>query len=257
MFDLIVGQAKILDELGASWTIALLVFARCIGFISFAPLIGSKQIPALVKISIAILLSLLIIPIIDVPQEYPRDYKFIYLIVMNASIGMLIGWVISLVITIGRMAGEMLDMQMALNAATLFDPNTQTQSTLVGHFFDYIALVIFISIGGMEKTIEGLYGSFTTFPVVTYDFNFNFFRLLSATSEIISIGFLIVSPIIMIILVMDLILGLMSRAAPQINAFQVSFSLKPSVGVLLLLILMPTLLEVLAKLFNNPTRYFY
>lgn len=257
MIDLMVNQGKILGELGGVWSILLLVFARCIGFVSFAPLVGSKQIPALVKISTAILFSLLIIPIIDVPPEYPRGYKFIYLIVMNAAIGMLIGWVISLVITIGRMAGEMLDMQMALNAATIFDPTTQTQSTLVGHFFDYIALVIFISIGGMEKTIEGLYRSFTTFPIITYDFNFNFFRLLEATSEIISIGFLIVSPIIMVILVIDLILGLMSRAAPQINAFQVSFSLKPSIGVLLLLILMPTLLEILVKLFNNPTRYFY
>lgn len=257
MFDLIINQAKILGELGNLWTIMLLVFARCIGFVVTAPLLGSKTIPGLAKVSFGIFLTLFIAPMIELPSEYPKDFLFVYLIVINAAIGMLMGWLISLVIDIAKVAGEMLDNQMALHAATLFDPGTQQQTTLIGHFFDLLALALFVSIGGMEKTIEGLARSFVTMPPVIYELTFNFGRILKATQDIITIGFLIVSPIVMILLLLDLILGLMSRAAPQINAFQVSFSIKPSAGIILIIILLPTLFEIFTKLFSEPMRYFY
>lgn len=256
MFDIFLSQTKILDQLGGVWTIALLVFCRMLAFASTAPLIGHKTIPAMVRVSFAMLLTLIIMPNLDAPSEYPRDYKFVYLIIMNVFVGLLIGWVSNLVLEIGRTAGEMLDMQMGLNAATIFDPGTQTQSTLIGKFFDFITLVLFISIGGMEKVIEGIYKSYDTFPIIIYEINLNFTKILTATADVIAIGFLIVSPIIIIILVVDLILGLMSRAAPQINAFQISFSIKPAIGMLLLIILLPALFQVFSNLFNNPMRFF-
>ena len=61
----------------------------------------------------------------------------------------------------------------------------------------------------------------------------------------------------MIVLALDLILGLMSRAAPQINAFQVSFTIKPTVGIVLILVLLPTMIEIFARLFSNPLKYLY
>ena len=256
MFDIFVNQTKLLEQLGGVWIIGLLVFARTMGFTATAPLIGSKQIPALIKISFGIVMTLIIFPLVNVPSEYPRNQEFVYFIVMNAAIGMLIGWVCSLVLEIGRVAGEMLDMQMGLNAATMFDPNTQSQTTIVGHFFEFTTLVIFISVGGVEKTLEGLYKSYNTFPVVFEQISFSLDKIIKATAELVAIGFLVVSPIIIIILAVDLILGLMSRAAPQINAFQVSFSIKPTIGLLLLMLLLPTLFEIFAKLFNNPNRYF-
>ncbi len=256
MYDLLLNQAKMLQQLGGMWTIALLVFSRVLAFASTAPLIGHKGIPALVKISFSMLLTLIIMPNLAIPEAYPKDYQFIYLIVINVMVGLFIGWAAQLVIETGRIAGEMVDMQMGLNAATIFDPGTQTQSTIIGRFFDVLTLTLFISIGGMEKVIEGLYKSFTAFPILMYEFNINFDKLLKATTDIIAIGFLLVSPIIITILAVDLILGLMSRAAPQINAFQISFSIKPSVGIILLIMLLPALFQVLASLFSSPNRFF-
>lgn len=256
MYDILINQAKILEQLGGVWIIALLVFSRTAGFVSTAPLIGNKSIPALVKIGFGIILTLILIPIINVPSEYPKGFKFIYLIFINATIGMLIGWVSTLVIEIAKTAGEMLDSQMALNAATIFDPGTQTQATLMGRFFDYISLILFISIGGMEKVIEGLYKSYNSFPVVTYQLTINFDKLINATGNVIAMGFIIISPVIIILLIQDLILGLMSRAAPQINAFQISFSIKPSTGLLILMILLPALFQIMASFFSNPMRFF-
>ncbi|OGI19802.1 MAG: flagellar biosynthetic protein FliR [Candidatus Melainabacteria bacterium RIFCSPHIGHO2_02_FULL_34_12] len=257
MFDILLSQSKILEQLGGIWIIALLVFSRSIAFASTAPLIGHKTVPAMVKVSFAILLTLLLMPNIEPPAVYPKNYYFIQQIVMNVFVGLLIGWMTSLVIEIGRVAGEMLDMQMGLNAATLFDPGTQTQSTIIGRLFDLVSLTLFISIGGMEKVIEGFSKAYNTFPVVVNEINLNFNKILSATADVISIGFIIVSPIIMIILVIDLILGIMSRAAPQINAFQISFSIKPAVGIILVFVLLPYILQILGKLLDNPNRFLY
>ena len=256
MLDIILNQTKLLEHLGGIYIVGLLVFSRSLAFVSIAPLIGNKALPALVRISFAMMLTLLLMPNLEVPTKYPQGLHFIYLIVMNVFVGLLIGWLSGLLIEIGRTAGEMLDGQMALNAATLFDPGSQTQTTIVGRLFDFVALTLFISIGGMEKVIEGLYKSYATFPIIVYQINLNFDRVLKATADVIAISFLIISPIVIIILTIDLILGLMSRAAPQINAFQISFSIKPSVSVLLLIILLPALFQVLANLFSNPMRFF-
>ena len=256
MYDLLLNQTKILQQLSGMWIIILLVFSRILAFASTAPLIGHKTIPALVRISFSILLTLIIMPNLQVPEFYPKDFQFVYLIVINVMVGLFVGWVAHLVLEIGRTAGEMVDMQMGLNAATIFDPGTQTQSTIIGKFFDTLTLTLFISVGGMEKVIEGLYKSFNAFPIIIYEFNIHFDKLLKATADVIAIGFLIVSPIVITILAIDLILGLMSRAAPQINAFQISFSIKPSIGVILLIILLPALFQVLTSLFNNPNRFF-
>ncbi len=256
MYDLLLNQAKMLQQFGGIWIIILLVFSRVLAFASTAPLIGHKSIPALVRISFSILLTLILMPNLTVPDVYPKDFQFVYLIVINVMVGLFIGWVAHLVLEIGRTAGEMVDMQMGLNAATLFDPGTQTQSTIIGKFFDMLTLTLFISIGGMEKVIEGLYKSFNAFPIVMYEFHISFDKLLKATTDVIAIGFLIVSPIVITILAVDLILGLMSRAAPQINAFQISFSIKPSIGIVLLVMILPALFQVLASLFSNPTRFF-
>ena len=256
MYDLLLNQSKILQELGGMWIITLLVFSRVLAFASTAPLIGHKSIPALIKISFSILLTLIIMPNLTVPEVYPKDFQFVYFIVMNVMAGLFIGWIAHLVLEIGRTAGEMVDMQMGLNAATIFDPGTQTQSTIIGRFFDMLTLTLFISVGGLEKIIEGLYKSFNVFPIIMYELNINLDKILKATTDVIAIGFLIVSPIVITILAIDLILGLMSRAAPQINAFQISFSIKPSVGILLLIMLLPALFQVLASLFSNPNRFF-
>ena len=256
MYDLLLNQTKILQQLGGMWIIALLVFSRVLAFASMAPLLGHKSIPALIKISFSILLTLIILPNLPVPDVYPKDFHFVYLIAINVFVGLFIGWISHLVLEIGRTAGEMVDMQMGLNAATIFDPGSQTQSTIVGRFFDTLTLTLFISVGGMESLIEGFYKSFTAFPLIMYEFNLNFDKILKATSDVVAIGFLVVSPIIMTILAIDLILGLMSRAAPQINAFQISFSIKPSVGILLLILLLPALFRVLGSLFTNPNRFF-
>ena len=257
MFELLLNQSKIIDELGGVWISFLLVFSRMAGFVSLAPVIGQKALPALIKIAFAILLTLLMFPNIDTPSEYPNRGVFVYLIAINALIGVLIAWIANLVIEAVKTAGEIINMEMALQAATLFDPGSQSQTTIVGKFFDLLALILFISVGGMEKLIEGLYKSFNLFPIATYELNLNVANLIKASSEVMSMGFLIVSPIVMILLIMDLILGLMSRAAPQINAFQVSFSLKPSIGILLLLLLLPALMPIFISIFSNPMKYFY
>ena len=257
MFDLFMNQTKILNQLGGIWLIMLLVFSRVIAFSSTCPLLGHKSVTAMVRVGVSILLTLFIMPSLESITEYPNNGEFIYLIVINVFIGLLMGWVANLVMEIGRAGGEMVDTQMGLNAATVFDPGTQTQTTIIGRFFEYLTLTLFISIGGIEKLIEGLYKSYNTFPVIVHSIKFDISKIISATGDVLAMGFIIVSPIIMTILVLDLILGIMSRAAPQINAFQVSYTIKPTVGLLLLLLLLTTFMEILTGLFNNQNRMFF
>jgi flagellar biosynthetic protein FliR len=169
----IVGQLSIFDQIGNVWIVALLVFTRCMAFTAMAPPTTHHSIPVIVKVGFAILLTLLLFPNIEPPEVYPKNHEFLFFLFMNASVGLFIGWAAMLVIEIVRAAGEMINMQMALQAANLFDPGSQSPTTIIGRFFDYISLVVFLSVGGVEKTIEGLYRSFTIFPLTATTININ------------------------------------------------------------------------------------
>lgn len=257
MNEFFTSQTGVLDGLSHLWTAGMLVFVRCIAFTAMAPLVGHKSIPVIVKIGFAMSLTLLILPNLDVPVKIAHNHYFVYVIIMNVLVGMMLGWMASLVIEIARAGGEMINMQMALHAANLFDPGSQTQTTILGKFFDMMAITLFVTVGGVEKLIEAIHSSYNVFPIFVETINFNIESTMSATANVIALGFLLISPIMMILLTLDLILGLMSRAAPQINAFQISFSIKPSVGLILLLLMFPAFIPIIVSFFKEPMRFMH
>lgn len=256
MIDL-ASQTNLLNQFHNVWTGALLVFVRCMAFVTMAPPTSHKSIPVMVKIAYAISLTLMILPTLKEPEYYPKNHEFIYQIVLNIFVGLFIGWLSMFVMEIVKIAGEIINSQMSLQSASLFDPGSQTQTTIIGKFFDLLVFVVFLSCSGVEKVILGLSKSFNTFPILITSFDINMLKVLNATYQVVLIGFLISSPIVMTLLAIDLILGIMSRAAPQINAFQISFGIKPSVGVILLLLLLPALFPVIKGLCEQPFRFMY
>jgi flagellar biosynthetic protein FliR len=150
-------------------------------------------------------------------------------------------------------AGDMVNLQMGLSASSLFDPSTREQTSDIGKFFGFLSTVIFINAGGLYWMFAAFERGFAVFPlyntVIPLDKILNINYLILLTSNVLFIGLQIAAPVLIATLAMDIILGIISKTAPQVNVFQLSFLFKPLLGVAILIIIMPLLMNVINDFF--------
>ena len=241
-------------QVGYSLIAVSLVLTRLLSFVHFSPVFSHKSVPAHVKISLAILITAMLAPkALETP--IPEDgYSLLFAVLLNFMMGFIMGFTANLLFTIVVAGGEMMDAAMGFSSAQMFDPSLGGQTTIMGRFMSMLSVVVFFSVGGPEMLLEGISNSLDAFPIYSTHIDINVFRIAHLTGQIISLGFVIVSPIVLTILVNDIVLGLVSRASPQINAFQISFTIKPSIGILIWMLIMPLFFSAVADLFTSSTK---
>jgi len=230
----------------------------------YAPIFSERSLPSLVKLAVALLLSVFCFSLLFDSNQATFEFQtknYAVNVFLNFIIGTLIGFLVNLVITMVISSGQIIESQMALNAQGLLDPS-MGGGGYFARFLKYFALAILLWTQGIHNLIFTFIQSFEVFPVDFLSLNFFSFTqvdyLILLTSNVISLAVIAASPIIVSILFMDIVLGVMSRAAQQINPFQLSFALKPVLGTLVFLLTVPFFQQRLrvmllegVSLFNN------
>lgn len=239
------------------WIItASLIFARVVSFLHMAPVFSDKAVSTMIRISMALLLSFILYDILPNIHEPAEGYYLPYVLGLNIAIGLMMGYVTRLMFSIIIAGGEMMDASMGFSSAQIFDPASGAQTTMFGKFMSSLAIIIFFFCEGPENLIKGLYKSFSTLPLYSANITYEVDKVINLTGDIISMGFIVVSPIVLTILLNDLILGLISRASPQINAFQISFTIKPTLGAIIFIMILPLYMKGVINLVSSPSRFF-
>lgn len=242
-----------LGNLVIAFALALL---RLVSFLHFAPMFSSKNVPTMIRVGLAIFLTSMLSSTI-IQQKIPSEgYSLVMAIISNILLGFVLGFTVNLLFYIIAAGGEMMDAAMGFSAAQIFDPSLGGQTTIMGKFMTMLSTVIFFSVHGPEMLIEGIALSFDKFNLYLPTLNINIFKIMHLCGDIIRIGFVLTSPIVLTILVNDIVLGLVSRAAPQINAFQISFTIKPTIGLLVWLIVMPLFFTSVGNLLVSGVKMF-
>jgi len=249
-------RQELFAELGYSVIAVSLLLTRLLAFVHFAPVFSHKSVPAHTKIGLAFLITTMLAPkALETPV--PDDgYSLLFVVILNFLMGFLMGFTTNLLFTIVVAGGEMMDAAMGFSSGQMFDPSLGGQTTIIGRFMSMLSIVVFFSVGGPEMLLEGMSNSLDSFPIYATSLDINVFKIIHLTGQIISMGFIIVSPVVLTILVNDIVLGLVSRASPQINAFQISFTIKPSIGVLVWMLIMPLFFSGVANLFSSASKLF-
>lgn len=250
--EIIQGFAKLFPEFNAVFGTGFLIFVRILGLMRFAPGLNRKEIPSMVKITFAVTFTTVLINIVK-PAPPPADITIFYRIIINYSIGALIGYISYCILAVVEAGGDMINTQMGLSSAMVLDPTTSAQVSVVGRLMGLFGLIIFINIGGLYWVLNALIRSFEIFPVygivIPLEQIINTDYLVKITSNILYIGLQFASPILLATLGQDIILGIISKTAPQINVFQLSFLFKPVMGACLLNFVLPTLYNVITDYF--------
>lgn len=251
--------ANTLHQLGPTLDAGLLIFARTLAFIQYCSIFNRKDVAFNIKLAFAIFLTMTLLWIVPIEPSsnvlHNLGAAFFIQLIINITLGALLGFVGDLLLKTLSSAGSTMNAQIGLSSAMVFDPSTKTQVMILDRLFAFIGLLLFIHLGGFYWLIQGLERSFQVFPLynpmpdVINEINLDY--LTTVSSNIINVGTQLVSPIIIVTMAVDIILGIVNRTAQQMPVFQMSFALKPSIGVAVLLATLPIMLQSMVNFLTD------
>lgn len=217
---------------------------RILGLIAVAPFFGGSAIPVRIKISFGVLLAILVAPTLqNLPVIDPLSLPGMLILVEQFVIGIAMGFIIQLVFTCVDLAGNLVSMAMGLGFASYFDIETQGNTPVIGQFLTLITTLLFLSLNLHLALLSTLVESFTNLPIGAdiSDQSGIWMYIANTGSVIFSSGVQLALPIIAALLITNVALGILTRAAPQLNLFGIGFPITLAVGFLMLFIIMPYL----------------
>lgn len=218
----------------------LLILTRVSCFVYVAPFFGMSNTPARVKIGISFFISVLLYQVLTPSTAVIYDTVMEYaLIVMKEAVaGLLLGLGSNICMSIVNFAGHIADMETGLSMVTLMDPNTKESVSITGAFYQYTFMMMLIATGMYRYLLGALADSFSLIPVNGAVFRADSIlqSMIAFMNDYIVIGFRIVLPIFCAILLLNAILGILAKVAPQMNMFVVGIQLKILVGLSVILL---------------------
>ena len=208
------------------------------------PVIGTRLVPTRVKIIITMVLSVVVVPLLpELPQVEALSVEGLFISAQQILIGLSMGFTMQLVFGALMIAGEAMAMSMGLGFASMVDPTNGVNVPVVSQFFIIIGTLLFLALGGHLMLIQLVVSSFESLPISATGVGRADFWSLIAWGSRMFIGALWVAiPALISMLVITLSMGVMTRAAPQLNIFSVGFPVTMFMGFIILLLVMPGLL---------------
>ena len=228
----------------------VIILIRVSGFVFTAPFFSLKNSPRTSKIGFTLLLSLILFQTTPYdPLEYIGVVGYAVVVAENLLAGLLLGFLANVSYQIISLAGHLVDMQIGFSMVNEFDPVTSTQVTVTGTFYEYAVMLILMVTYLHHYLIDALIDSFKVVPVGGVVINPLIYNVgLRYIVDFFVIAFRIVLPVFAALLIVNAILAIMAKVAPQMNMFVISMQLKVFVGLAVMLVviqLIPTVGELI------------
>ena len=227
-----------------TWIAALLwPLTRILGLIAAAPLFGNSSVPVSVKVALGVMLAAIMAPAIPaLPAADPMSMAGFLILLQELLIGLGMGFAMRVVFAAIEMAGEVSSLTMGLGFASFFDPMTRGRSSAVSQFLALIATMAFLAVNAHLLLLSALAESFISMPVSATPMSSGApLELARWGGRIFSAGLQLSLPIVAALLITNVALGILTRAAPQLNIFGIGFPVSLGVGLLVISLAMPYL----------------
>jgi flagellar biosynthetic protein FliR len=209
--------------------IAALIFplARILAFISAAPLWSTAGIPRRIRLMLGIAITIAIAPALpDMPKVEAGSLTGLAILGQQILIGIAMGFTARIIFSAIDLAGEFISMQMGLGFASAYDPLNSSQTMVISEFIGLISLLLFLSLNGHLLYVATLTQSFTAIPVSANPLAAgSWLNLAELGGKIFSAGLLLSLPIVVALMITNIALAVLTRAAPQLNVFSLGFPL--------------------------------
>lgn len=245
MFEQIIGEAKLF----------LLIFGRIYAIIQVAPILSSASLPRMVRVLLALFTAALVLPQMSGGYVIPEQtLLFVALLVGEVMIGVAIGFIVVLVMAVFQLAGQLFSIPVGFGAAQAFDPLAQVEIPLLGQFYNLIAVFLFLATDGLQRLfLTGVKQSFQSLTAA----DLLYLRdplsgvVLMRLSLLFTQALVISIPIIGLLVLVYLVIGLIAKAAPQMNLLILGFPFSVGLAFFILFLSFPIVADVFRALLED------
>ncbi len=217
----------------------LLILVRIATFMFVAPFFNQQGIPAISKIGVASIVSILVLYTMH-PTEalYTSAFGYGVLVVREATTGLIIGFAAYIASTIIVFAGNLIDMEIGFSMVTEFDPSQRMQVTITGSIYNYFMLMLLVVTNFHQYLIRAVVDSFSLIPLggAKLDRDVLLSGITIAMVNYFIVAFRIMLPVFATLMIINCVLGIMAKVAPQMNMFAVGIQIKLLAGLAVLLL---------------------
>lgn len=215
----------------------LVILFRIGGFFLSAPYFSLMNIPNQIKIILTLAISFIVIFYVP-PIQFTGELSVLFIAIKEFIFGLFLGWGIKLIFIMLSGAGEIIGQQGGFAMARLYDPLAQSQTNVIANFLNTLMMLIFLSVGGHLIVLQVLLDSYYVIPVdmpIGVLSSFDFFIKMFITMFTITIR--IAAPSIITTLATYIALGIMTKVAPKMNIFSLSFSVNILISIIVFILI--------------------
>lgn len=245
------------DLLGNPLLALALTLPRVVGAFLMLPLMTAETVPVMVRNSFMVSLAIVALPVAlaGSPIEAMGAAQWPVLVLKEVFIGISLGFCFGIVFWAIGSAGNVIDTQVGMSMAQIFDPIQGHQTSLHGEFLSQFAAWLFMASGAFLVFLDLLMSSYALWPVTSYFPVLDGGGIHMFVGQFSYLGTLVLvlsAPAMVLMLVIDLSFGLVNRYAPQLNVFALTLPLKAWTATAVILLMVGTFAElVVSRLFDN------
>lgn len=230
-----------------------LIMVRITSFMYIAPFFGQTNTPQRTKLGFALILSFLLYMVLpEQTLNYSNTLDYAAIIVKEAITGILMGFSAFICNSIVLFAGHVFDMEIGLTMATIYDPQTRTQVSVSGQLYQNLFMLIFIATGMHWYLLSALVDSFTAIPIGGVNVRITLVNLfIEFISDYFIIGFRIALPVFASSMLVNIVLGIMTKVAPQMHMFSIGMQLKILAGLFIMFMTVTVISNITSNLFDQ------
>ncbi len=237
----------------------LLIFARCLALIMTLPLFSTRAVSRIAKIAFAGYMAFFMMGNADlslytsyIGEDGAFSLFYMALVLGEAFIGVIIGFYITIIFAAFSTAGQFTAFQMGFSAASTYDAMAQVENPLMGQFFNFIAMLVFMQNQWFQRLfLGGLTTSFKTLSAIgiaqSSQSIVNF--MLKGLTKLFADALIIALPIMGTLLLITICTGLLSKAAPQMNLLSEGFPIMILTAFFLIMVLLPSMSDFFVRSF--------
>ena len=231
----------------------LMIVVRMAGFIYTAPFFGLRNVPLRVKTGLTIALAVVMFYVLPYePLEYVGVIGFALLVVEETLCGLILGFVANICYQILAFSGQILDMEIGFSMVNEMDPVTSAQVTVSGNMYSYAVMLMMMITYMHHYLLDALIDTYTLVPIGKAAINPMIYSVVvELIGQYFVLGFRIVLPVFAAMLIVNSVLAILARVAPQLSMFVIGIQLKVFVGLAVMVVMIKMIPGIASLIFDK------
>ncbi len=229
-------------QLFSQMELVFVVMLRILGFFVSAPFFSGQYVNRYIKIGLSLLIAIMVVTntgsLLLIAGSTSTFFAYAGVCVVELAIGLMIGFMTTVILNAIIFAGSLIDGQVSLTMAGMLDPLSATQMPITANLFYYALTTVILITNTHHLFIRGVFSSYRVLPIGQFEIDGSSMSFaITLMKDLFILAFKFASPIIAMMLVLDIGLGILVRTVPQMNIFVVGFPLKIAVYLLVMIMI--------------------